>query len=247
MPVVREELTRRAEFQLERIQRCHELERQDPRVARRLQELRRWQASRLAHTYEDLRHDAGYDAAVEFFLSDLYAEEGSGQRDQLLERTWPLLRRTLRMHVLELLVRVFELQAVTMELDAAMVRALGSEPLSARSYRRAYRQVGQEWSRARQIDLLTSIGSGLGQQLHSRWISTALRMAHAPAHAAGFGALQSFLERGHASFRALREPATFLALIGERERRLMEVLFTGEEGVGLTLLQTQDASTHAVS
>ena len=55
----------------------------------------------------------------------------------------------------------------------------------------------------------------------------ALRAAHVPAHAAGFGVLQDFLERGFAAFRNMSEAAPLLRKIRERETQLMEQLFSG--------------------
>ena len=44
-----------------------------------------------------------------------------------------------------------------------------------------------------------------------------LRMLRGPAHAAGFGKLQEFLENGFASFRALENADHFVDTIYERE------------------------------
>jgi hypothetical protein len=47
----------------------------------------------------------------------------------------------------------------------------------------------------------------------------------APARAAGMSALQSFLESGFETFRAMRGADEFIAWIGERERALAAALF----------------------
>jgi len=59
------------------------------------------------------------------------------------------------------------------------------------------------------------------------WVGFALRAARAPAHAAGFGALQDFLERGFAAFRSMKDAGRMLDAIRERETRLCTALLAG--------------------
>jgi hypothetical protein len=49
-----------------------------------------------------------------------------------------------------------------------------------------------------------------------------------PAQAAGLDALQSFLEQGFDTFRAMRGAEPFLATIGEREQALAASLFSAD-------------------
>jgi hypothetical protein len=56
-----------------------------------------------------------------------------------------------------------------------------------------------------------------------------LRLMRAPAHAAGMGALQDFLERGFDTFRQMRGADEFLARIARRERELAAQLFAGAD------------------
>ena len=60
-------------------------------------------------------------------------------------------------------------------------------------------------------------------------VNTLVRLLRGPAHAAGFGKLQEFLEEGLAAFRALEDPACFVDTIYEREWRAMERMFAGAE------------------
>jgi hypothetical protein len=61
------------------------------------------------------------------------------------------------------------------------------------------------------------------------WLGPLLQAAHAPAHAAGFGALQDFLERGYAAFRIMKDPDRLMTAIAERETIFMRSLFDTEE------------------
>ena len=55
------------------------------------------------------------------------------------------------------------------------------------------------------------------------------RLARGPAHAAGFGALHDFLERGFVAFDRMRGADEFLDAVRERETRLLERLYAGEQ------------------
>ncbi len=193
----------------------------------RLRELRAWQAARLASTYGDLLHDPQCVDAVAFFLTDLYGPEQHARRDEDLARAWGILSRTLPRGALGLLERAVELQRLTAELDRAMAERLAAGPVTSESYAAAYREVGRHEARRRQIDLVLTITGDLDRVVRHAWIGLALRAAHMPAHAAGFGALQDFLERGFAAFRKMNGAGRMLEAIRERETRLSAALFAG--------------------
>jgi hypothetical protein len=199
-----------------------------PGFERRLKELRQWQAARLARTYGDLRENARYAAAVEFFLSDLYGERDFAARDREMERAWRYLKRSLPEAPLTALAHAIELDVLTAELDHAMVKVLpATGPLNESLYWQAYRKVGQRKSRERQIELVVDAGEHLQRAVRHRWVGPLLAASRAPAHAAGFGVLQDFIERGYRAFRRLSDADEFLALIRERETALMQALFSG--------------------
>ncbi len=198
-----------------------------PVLAARVQELRAWQVSRLARTYADLRASPRYGAAVEFFLSDLYGSARSEQRDREFGRAWRFLKRALPAAALSVLGRAVMLDALSAELDEAMAALLPAGSVANASYAAAYRRLGRRDDRRHQIELLITIGRDLDEIVRRSWITVALRAAHAPAHAAGFGGLQDFLERGAAAFRRMRGAEEFLAAIRSRETELLETLFAG--------------------
>jgi hypothetical protein len=200
----------------------------EPNVAMRLRALRIWQAARLVRTYQDLRRDPRYRSALDFFLSDLYGPQDFTSRDRDIERAWQRLKRTLPSAVLGVLGETLELQALTSELDHAMVGALAPGEVTPESYAEAYRAVGRPGARRRQIELIISIGAGLDRAVHHRMTGLVLVAARVPAYATGFGALQSFLERGYAAFRDMGGAAVLLESIHERETQLMEALYRGD-------------------
>jgi hypothetical protein len=198
-----------------------------PELTARLRELRAWQSARLAHTYDDLGADPRYSRAIEFFLTDLYGPLDFSPRDSQFSRAWRYLKRTLPAAALASLEQALELEALSAELDHEMVAALPAGLLTGASYAKAYRHVGRRDARQRQIALVVAIGEDLNRIVKHAWIGAALRAAHVPAHAAGFGVLQDFLERGFAAFRDMPDAGPLLSTVRKRETQLMERLFSG--------------------
>ncbi|HMK86817.1 MAG TPA: hypothetical protein VK437_12740 [Steroidobacteraceae bacterium] len=202
-----------------------------PALSGRVRELRAWQAARLAQTYADLSREPRHAAAVEFFMTDLYGPQEFARRDRDLRRALHSLKRMLPAPALRVLERAVALDVVSAELDEKMAEALPAGPITPASYAAAYRSIGNLPERDRQIDLLVAIGEDLDRFVRRPWVGIALRAAHVPAHAAGFGVLQDFLERGFDAFRQMPGAEKLLAAIRERETRLMEALFSGSNTI----------------
>jgi len=198
-----------------------------PALGERILELRAWQSSRLAQTYDDLRRDPRYAAAVDFLLSDLYGTKNVAPAYGQFRRAWRFMKRALPRGAIEVLGRAIALDVLTTELDLAMAEHTKKAALTAAGYGAAYRQTGQAGERQRQIDLTIAIGEDLDRFVRRSWVPLAIHAAHAPAHAAGFGELQDMLERGCAAFRHMRGAQFFLNTIRERETRVMQRLFKG--------------------
>jgi hypothetical protein len=198
-----------------------------PPVAERLRELRAWQAVRLQQTYADLLRDEVAGDALSFFMTDVYGPQDFTRRDHDVARAWRLLKRALPPRTLDVLSMAMELEVLSAELDLEMTMRLPPGPLTAEKYAQAYRAVGQEAARRRQIGIVVEIGRTLAASVRNPLVALALRAAHRPAHLAGFGVLQDFLERGFAAFRKLSRPERLLATIERRETQLMELLLAG--------------------
>lgn len=220
---------------IERHRRLEQQRQRSPQRASVLRGLQAWQTSRLAMTYADLRSHPRLAPAVEFFLSDLYGAHDFLERDTQLMRAMPLLRRALPAAALRVLEDAIELEVITGELDQAMATELTGNGIDPARYAAAYRTVARPEARRRQIDLSLEIGAQLDRIAQRGWLALALRAAHGPAHVAGFGVLQDFLERGLAAFRHMRDARVLLEAIEAREGALMRALFA-QDPCALTLL-----------
>ena len=188
-----------------------------------------WQAERLAATYADLRADPRYAPATAFFLNDLYGARDYSRRDQDGERVIHKMRKLLPAWAIEALERALHLNRLTKALDEAMANMLfvqmGVEVIDGDGYCEAYRRCGDVAAREEQIRLIGELGQELDVVVQKPLVKMALKMAHAPAHMAGFGELQDFLERGVAAFLHMQGADQFLATITRREHRILAAIY----------------------
>jgi hypothetical protein len=201
----------------------------EPAQQTRLAQLQRWQSQRLLRSHDDLHDEPRYRLAVEFFFSELYGGGDPRARDRDLLKVQHVMERLLPATALRAMCLAIELEVLSQELDADVTRALPAGPITVETYADAYRRAGRRPDRERQIALMNEIGSYLDHVVRKPIIRALVRLARGPAHAAGFGLLQEFLERGLVAFEALHGADGFLAIIHEREWRSMERLFAGTD------------------
>jgi hypothetical protein len=194
--------------------------------------LQQWQRARLARSFEDLAQRNGYRPAVNFFLTELYGGLDFRERDQQMDRVMPVMIRLLPDHTLATMSQAFELQAISLEFDmrlAAGMERFGIGTLDMDRYCGIYRACDDKAGRERQILLIRKLGYELDKLVRKPWINYLVRLMRGPAHAAGFGTLQEFLENGLVSFRAIEDPVFFIETIYAREWGAMQKLFAGDE------------------
>jgi hypothetical protein len=205
----------------------------EPDLARRLEALQDWQSRRLLRTHKDLHADPRYRPAVDFFTEELYGSGDPRARDRDLLKAERMMDRLLPPDALVALCLAIELEVLSQELDAEVVRALPDGAITDQRYAEAYRAVGRREDRERQIELMYRIGEYLDGVVKRPIVRALVHLARGPAHAAGFGGLQDFLERGLAAFERMGGAAPFLEAIRDREQQAMDELFartTGETG-----------------
>lgn len=193
--------------------------------------LRGWQAARFVRTYPDLMASGRYRAAAEFFLSDLYGPKDFSQRDAELEHFLPAITRILPASAIHTLAVGVELDLLSESLDAAMVQALlaagesTESDISDATYARAYRACADRNGREMQIALILQIGEAIDRLTRKPLLRPAIALIKAPAHAAGMGELHDFLDRGFKAFRKMQGADEFLAIVRDRETRILARLF----------------------
>lgn len=196
-----------------------------------LEGLQAWQRDRFRNTYADFLARTTDAPACHFFLDELYGGLDFRERDHEVGRVAPVMTRLLPQHALESLADAFRLQALSLELDIAMVETgptLDFRALTVADYARCYRACGQRERREIQIELIRELGHELERLVDAPLLLRLITMLRGPAIAAGFGRLQAFLEEGLKSFRMLADPGGFVDAIYRREWLAMTRLFAGD-------------------
>ena len=194
--------------------------------------LQRWQQRRLSCSFDDFERQEGFRPAVEFFLSEIYGGQDFRSRDQDISKVMPVMVRFLPDRALHTMSEAFELQAISLEFDmdmAAWMAAQEIDQLDMVRYGEVYRACSDRGGRERQILLIRTLGYDLDSLVRKPFVNSLVRLLRGPAHAAGFGELQEFLESGLESFRALEDAAYFVESIYEREWAAMQRLFAGDD------------------
>ncbi len=184
--------------------------------------LQAWQRLRLMRTYADFRADEQHRAAIRFFLTELYGGQGFRARDQQVARVYPIMVRLLPRPALTAITDALQLQALSLSLDMRMAEQLAEQRwagLNGLQYRQIYRQLGQYDQRLAQIAMIESLGLRLNKLVRQNRVLRLVKLLRAPAVAAGFSELQSFLENGLIAFREMDDAADFVQAIVARENR----------------------------
>ena len=217
--------------ELTRVAQHHADRAANPDLANALSSLTRWQASRLRNTYADLEQAPRYAMAMQFFEEDLYGGADFARRDADLFKVVPAMKRLLPTNVVDTVALAVTLNALSQDLDRAVVDALGAsgQSFSVADYCAAYRRAGHFDDRLQQIRLIGDVGISLDRFVRKRMLRSALLMMRKPAQVAGLTALQDFLERGFEAFARMRGAAEFLATIQSRETVIHEAIVGGSD------------------
>ena len=186
-----------------------------------------WQMVYLLAFFADLHERPGYGEAIDFTMSDL-AGVGISERDRDLERAAPAITRMLPTKALETIAAAARLNSHVLEVNLGIFRQLQVDEelpveISNRAYCVACRQASSLDECLSLVYLATDLGGTLKTLVNVPLLGALLRAMRAPAHAAGFGALQEFLEGGHTKFREIPDIDHFLS---EIEHRMTEVFTT---------------------
>ena len=95
----------------------------------------------------------------------------------------------------------------------------------------AYRKVDLRADRERQIKLIEDLGESLDRLVHKPLVGTTLSMTRKPAQLAGLSDIHDFLHRGYKAVKKMDNAHEFLDLVVDRERKLVEALFAGDDSL----------------
>lgn len=191
-----------------------------------IRDLQDWQCRRLWTTHQQLSQRPHYHDAMAFFVDELYGPKDFSQRDADLARVIPMLVKVLPDKAIAALDSALYLNALSYDLDMAMVQALEGRTLNRQHYAQAYYQVGREPDRQCQIDGIRELGERLNEVIHIRGVGMIIRFARKPAELAGLLSLHEFLEQGYLAFKGLGKIEGFITPVVETETAIMHKLLS---------------------
>lgn len=202
----------------------------DPDALDNYDRFTRWQLDYLLPFFDDLHAQPGYAEAIDFTMSDL-AGVGISERDRDLERAAPAITRMLPLQALETIAAAAEMNARVLEINTAICRCLlvgNSLPaaITELDYCLACREASSLEDCVELVHLITGLGSTLKMLVTIPLLGGMLRAMRGPAHAAGFGALQEFLQQGYSTFKQIPDIDRFLAEIETRMTHMFEIIYT---------------------
>lgn len=224
--------TAAAEFRryMHRSNELHSTYLDDPGQLQQYDRFTEWQMAYLLTMFGDLHERPGYGAAIDFTMSDL-AGVGISERDKDLERASPAITRMLPQKALETIAAAAQLNARVLEVNLGIFHRLQADrelpvAISHRAYCVACRASSTLEECVGMVHLATRLGGALKTLVKVPLLGAMLRAMRGPAHAAGFGALQEFLEGGYIRFREIPDIDHFLGEIDTRMTNFFEMIFT---------------------
>jgi hypothetical protein len=217
----------------EQIRRCNQLHVEymdDERLRKSYEHFTDWQLDYLLPLFGDLHARTGYAEAINFIMSDL-AGIGISHRDRDLERAAPAITTMLPFRALATVAATAEVNARVLEINLAIWRRLTVDkdlpaPITEYEYCVACREASSLDECVGLVHKITELGRTLESLVEVPMIGITLRAMRAPAHAAGFGALQEFLETGFFTFREIPDVDHFLSEIEVRMIQIFERIYT---------------------
>lgn len=196
----------------------HEQYLSDPVLLQKYECFLDWQIAYSLPFYDEFQEAPETAAAVEFVISGLIGT-GISTRDADFSRVIPIMVRLLPDKALRTLASAMELNARALAINLNICRALFEDvdvptPVSERDYCAAFRQTTSLDECRELIQLTVNLGHSLKKLVRSTALGMTLRAMHRPAHAAGFGAMQDFLEKGFTTFHAIDDVDAFLDRFG---------------------------------
>ncbi|MCO4812647.1 MAG: hypothetical protein KC572_13675 [Gammaproteobacteria bacterium] len=204
----------RLRFYTDESNAVHEQYKSDPELRRQYENFLDWQVAYSLPFYSEFREVPQTAAAVEFVISDLIGTNISA-RDADLARVVPIMVRLLPEKALQALASALELNARALSINLDICRTLFehtniSAGISEQDYCDAFRRSTTLDECVELIDLTLALGHNLKRLVRRPVLGMTLRAMHRPAHAAGFGAMQDFLEKGYSTFHAIEDIDYFL-------------------------------------
>jgi len=203
---------------------------EDAQLLKNYDRFANWQLEYLLPRFSDLYQQEGYAEAIDFIMSDL-AGIAISSRDRDLERAAPAITSMLPLAALATIASAAEMNARVLKVNIGICRCLAVDnelpaSITERDYCIACREASSLEECVELVHLITGLGKTLKTLVGIPLLGMMLRAMRGPAHAAGFGALQEFLEKGYATFRQIPDIDHFISEIESRMVTIFQRIYT---------------------
>ncbi len=187
----------------------------------------------MVSSYEDLRRQSRYAAAVDFLINDLFGPNSLCYRELGLQKAEATMLRVLPEGLLQAVAQAVEFSLLTMRLDLRLAEILdltsaAAQALDPERTRAALRATDGYEDYRKQIGLVLEIGSEIESIVHRPFVTVGLKMCRQPARMMGLGELQDYLERGVAAFKQMRGSTEFFRVFEQRETTYLRTVFSDQ-------------------
>jgi len=215
---------------MRRSNELHDTYLDEPEAAEQYDRFTQWQMAYLLTFFVDLYEYPGYEKAIDFAMTDLAGVSVSG-RDRELERASPVVTTMLPRKALQTIAAAAELNARVLKVNLGIFRFLQEDDelpdkISEHTYFVACRNASSLDECIGLVRLATHLGGTLRTLVKVPLLGAMLRGMRGPAHAAGFGLLQEFLEDGYTRFKGIPDMDHFLGEIDGRMTEVFERIYT---------------------
>lgn len=192
------------------------------------------QSLRFRNTYADFLQSPKHEAAVRFFLEELYGKTDFAERDAQFGRIAGAIERLFPTDVGNLAVELAGIHALSERLDHEMAEhwlsfsEIHHKASAPERYVRSWRATGQREQRHQQLAVVLHMGRELQRLTTIKSLLLGLKMMRKPARVAGLSALQLLLETGFTAFAAMGDAESFLAAIEDRESAWIADMFDAD-------------------
>lgn len=203
---------------------------EDEQLLKNYERFANWQLEYLLPFFTDLYKQEGYAEAIDFIMTDL-AGIGISNRDRDLERAAPAITSMLPLAALATIASAAEMNARVLKVNIGICRCLAAgnqlpAEITEHDYCIACRRASSLAECVELVHLITGLGKTLKTLVEIPMLGIMLRAMRGPAHAAGFAALQEFLEKGYRTFRQIPDIDLFLSEIESRMVAIFERIYT---------------------
>ena len=189
--------------------------------------LKELQSNRLKETYADFADQDHYRAATFFFFERLYSTKDTTDRDQAFRTIHGAVKRFLGGEVAHSMSLLIELQEITIEMDARIMKLLSDAPpdYDMETYERAYRDSQNYELRVRQIELLDLTIRMVHRISHRFGIKFVLGSLKSACILLGDTRMVDFLMDGYKAFAHIKDIEPLAQAMVRRETERLDRIY----------------------